>query len=743
MFVAQELRKVAVEDQSFGLVGLCDLKLDEGEPRASITSLNRIYATLRLDDLVSKQLEVPAMSRLIEIDFAQVKKLELSLRDKIKKRVSSAVADNNNSIFEKAYKLAAGSSKSDEELIDLRIKLGSLKSAEFNSGMPVSGDPSDVRIAANGTYLAGVDIPITSTGTARFYQLAPETQLVINPEFVEAQGKQTPSAVLIEATFKSSNRNHRIDVVQTRSAVIMLGGINTTAPNSVLMVSFPQGMPGAFHSLRALVSAKSENPGSWQQAAGGSVPGSGRLAAAFAMDTTEMTSEDALQTAYYHWLRSLGPKPRMDAIERLFNYSWSNVAVPADDTDQTKPVSVPNSALTKDTGARAFAVFYQSGPGGAGQAVLRNAFDAGPSSSFLPHSAIPLDVDQHGNCNFAGRTGFDRKLIADLLELVYETNLVATESTNVAKSVIKRLDRAEEQANRSIDLTNEELSSISNRRLRLEMPGEASAELKSLRKSEDELRTSISSQRAKRAEYQEVKERANQILLRAETAAQSSFDLCANMSRYAQDGVFRCEDNSAFLLGSEYVFRPISRSVTEDEIYKISGKPSVWLSLVNVLEPAPDDLVAEGLTALERRSKSSRNRASARFVVMEARTLSRLKPSVLVLSHSPFADSGIPSGQLAYYAQDAFNTGQDPPVGWSLLIRDAVARLNTNVIFSSQNKWCMSEEQAVSSCPTLAVEIQVRSPVPLIPDLPVGSFVVNPTTHERMSQIPPMPANML
>jgi hypothetical protein len=278
----------------------------------------------------------------------------------------------------------------------------------------------------------------------------------------------------------------------------------------------------------------------------------------------------------------------------------------------------------------------------------------------------------------------------------------------------------------------------------METPGEASAELKLLRKSEEELTAAINAQRAKRNEYTQVKERAEVVLMNAESAAQTSYDICANMAKYGQDGVFRCDDGSGFVLGTEYIFRPIARSVTEDDIYK-GNKQSIWLTEWNVLEPADDALVAEGKTVAQRRAYQSNNRALPRFVILESRQMASKDPKVIVLGKSPFSDSGIPSGQLGYYAQDALTTGQDPQVAWSLLVRDAVANGGAGAapIPVSQNKWCWNEDRGVSACPGLAVEVQVRSPVPIIPDLPVGSFVTNPMSHERTSQIPPMPANML
>jgi hypothetical protein len=732
MFVANDLRNLTVADPMFGQVGICDAEIGEGDARRHVTSFNRLYATLRLDDAMATQLQLPFISRMVAADFRQVKRDEDQLRIKLNVR--------GTELYKRAFKLASATNRANEKLISLNIKFGYLKSEEYGSGMPV--------IAQNGKYPCNVSVPIISGGNASFYQMAPETRFVDESRFAESKPGMIPSVVLLDAVFKLPPKNNSDPGLRLpRRAAVMLGGVSASAPHSVLLAGFPQGMPATFHSLRALTSASTEGTFAWQEAVDGNVPGDGHLVAAkYGFDgSPQMSPKDAIQAAFYHWLRSLGPQMNIGAVGQLINKSWASETPRQLEVSQQAALPGPNSALTKDTGARSRAFFFQSGPGAEGQSALRSAFEAQLNSQALPSSAIPLAIDASGACNVPGHTGFDRKLVADLLAAIYETNVVANESLGVAKSIVSRMERAEDQVQHSIEVTNEELGSITGNRARLESNGvHSTPELKRLQKSEADLTAAINIQRAKVTEYEQVKARANAVMSNAEAASQASFDLCSNMANYAADGIFRVENGKSFLLGSVYIFRPLQRSVTEDEIYKGNAPDLFWSKPFSVLEPAPEQIAIEGKLESTDSASSERNRALPRFVVFDSREILSAAPKLLVLDRSPFSDSGVPLGQLSYYGQNALFTGQNPLVGWSLLVRDVISgqSLGGQPLPSRYTKWCLGDDRAVSECPGLAVEIQVRSPVPIIPDLPVGSFLVSPANHERVSQIPPMPAKM-
>lgn len=743
IYVANDLRKLSLTDPAFGAVGLCDTDIDEGNARVRITSINRLYATLRLDDIISKRLQLPGMARMVASDFDQVRRLDEQLRQKMAERITT--------IYQHAYAIAGQSNRAHEKLVALRIKLGSEDSREFQSGMPaitMQGEHTSNSWSVNGRYAAGVDVPISGGSMARFYQLANESRFVDQSKFREAKSGMTPSVVLVEAEYDMPTKK-RLDVRITRRAAIMLGGADTTSAGSVLVVGFPQGMPKPFHSFRALISSSSTGTYAWQQASDGDVPGQGHLSLSnYRFDgSSEMGTKEAIQVAFYHWVRSLGPALNVASVAKLFDSSWSTANVRSlENTGENPFPAGPNSALTKDTGSRARAFFFQTGPGGDGQRVLKAAFEAQPNQQSLPNSAVPLDIDESGNCNLPGHTGLDRKLVADLLEAVYETNIASNESLGLAKSIINRMERAEDQTQRTIDVANEELRSISTRKRGIPTNKEAAPELNRVQISEANLTAQINAEDARLSEYRKIHSRAQTVLSNAESAAQASFDLCANMLNYAGEGLFRARDGKSFLLGGVYIFHPISHSVTEDEIYKGTNEKSLWISpLLNVLEAAPEREALEAKVERNQSASSEENRAMPRFAIFDSRELIATNPQLLVLDRSPFGDTGVPVGQLAYYAPNALITGDNPPVGWSLLVRDAIANrtMGGAPLRSRFSQWCLGQSHALSECPGMAVELLVRSPAPIMPELPVGSYVVSPQNHDRVSQIPPTPPDML
>ncbi|MBI2812120.1 MAG: hypothetical protein HYX67_14990 [Candidatus Melainabacteria bacterium] len=68
LLAAARLGQVAVEDPVFGRVGLCDVDNDSN-PARRITSLNSIYATLRLNYLLARRLSLPYVDQLIYDDI--------------------------------------------------------------------------------------------------------------------------------------------------------------------------------------------------------------------------------------------------------------------------------------------------------------------------------------------------------------------------------------------------------------------------------------------------------------------------------------------------------------------------------------------------------------------------------------------------------------------------------------------------------------------------------------------------
>lgn len=744
--VAERLSMVSVNDPVYGRVGVCDLPGGESSGKPRVTSLNRIYGTLRLDEMIAKKLSLQVMSDLVGSDLSEAQRSERKLRKAIVQVMAdfSPASGGMESAYKTAFQLA--SKNRDAVLLELRIKVGTLKPAYFTSGITSRADKGEdaSQYTSDGQYRANVVVPVAGSVGVNFYPVAQHTQLCDPYDFEESGNDGTPSVVLVEAVFKSKSKPNQPALTRTSCAIA--GGGNLGQPASAFMVSFPHGMPPTLHSLSDMVTYQNQTPGQWLQAAAGDVPGSGHLVKPTSIDTASMAAAAATEMAFYDWLRSLGPEVDPDKVSQLFGKSWVTLQ-PADSGSQPAVRDRPNSALVKDTGARSFALLHQSGANGGAQLLLRNAFAATANADVLPHSAIPLQVDADGVCNLPGHRGFDRQLITDFLQAVYETNLASSESASIANSIITRLTAAHTEINHHIVSLNEELNSVNDRILRLETPNSRAAELASLRLSQAQLKSNLETESNKIAEYGKIQGRAATVLINANKALESTFNLGSNVSKYAERGIFRLQKpEAAFLLSKTSVFMPATTAVDEDDIYRPpTAHSSRWLAeQFAVLEQSAQNVAIDthNQTLADGNGVASR----ARFIVFDSRQITTAAArQPLALSSSPFGDSGIPAGQLVYYAQDALRTGKDPQVGWSVLIRDAVSSQadTTRTIISSDPKWCQAPELNFGFCPSLAVEVQVRSPVPFIPNLPVGSDLINPKSHEKVSQIPPMPAEML
>lgn len=744
--VADRLTLVTVTDPVYGKVGVSDSPAEETSGKPRVTSLNRIYATLRLDEMIAKKLSLQAMSELVASDLSGAQRSEKKLRQAIVQTMSdySPGPSGMESAYQRAFRLA--SDNRDDDLVHLQIKVGTLKPAEFTSGVAsrVENTEESEEYATDGQYKANVVVPIAGTVGVTFYPVAAQTQLCDAYDFEESAQEGTPSVVLLEAIFKSKTKPNLPP--RTKTACAIVRGGTASQPISAFMVSFPHGMPPNLNNLNDLVTEQNQGSGFWLQAASGDVPGSGHLVRPSGADNASMPAAEATETAFYDWLRSLGPDVDPAKVWKLFAKSWAKIPT-ADIVTQSTVRDRPNSALVKDTGARSFALLHQSSANGSAQLLLRNAFAAAPNADTFPRSAVPLQVDGQGFCDLPGHKGFDRALVSDFLQAVYETNLAGTESASVANSVIARLNAAQTEISQHIRLINEELNSLTDRIVRLDTPNAPAAELTSLRSSQSQLKANLQAESNKIADYSKIEGRAAGVLNNANKAIESTFELGSNLSRYAESGIFRLQTPAgAYGLGKEFVFTPIMAAVSEDDIYRPdAAKKSPWLiEHFSVLQSGRQNAVVS--TDKEVLGTDDRALSRPRFIIFDSRQItSAAATQPLALSSSPFGDSGIPSGQSIYYAQDAVRTGKDPQVGWSILIRDTVASPSdaAHPIMSSDPKWCQSPDVNFGFCPSLAVEVQVRSPVPIIPNLPVGSDLINRKSNEKVSQIPPMPAEML
>jgi hypothetical protein len=745
---ATRLSAVAVDDPVFGRVGLCD-RAPDGAGRVGTISLNSLYGTLRLDHLIAAQLDLSYVDQLVNEDLQRVRGIEQKLRLALAHAAVNGSDDTHrDSLYDSVYEILSRG-KDGNNLSACRVKLGTTAPALCASLVPYAGESGGPR-AANGQYKSGAVIEIAGGQWTQFYQLAAEPRLCDEHNFQMTTAKVTPSVVLIEAVY-SGGAGDAVDMTRTLSACAVVGSAPSAAPDTALMVSFPQGEPNQFQSLLSVLKCDTAASGKWQRAVQESVPGKGHLEAC---ELADMPPSMAAQQCFYHWLRAQGTAPSVSQVVAAAGNVWSGIPprTTAADLGAAARPNAPNSVLTKDTGARLFAYLNQSIPGGSGQPALHNAFSGVPLSNYFPPSALPLEIDGRGACHLAGCVGFDEKLIQDFLSAVYRTNWAAVESASIARAVSERMTQALKETEKDIFLNTEELNSLSSRLGQKAAAGKGvnEKELARLRRSQSELTLTVANLKSKLEDYRRVKKRAQKLLMNAEYTQRVTYDLTAGMNDFARDGLFRTNMPDGFLLRNNIVFAPKTAPASEDDLYAADAKtddPGSWMSdHFNVMQSTISSTMVAGQPLNAVASWRSHEMARPAFIIFDSRQLTADGSAAPVVTDaSPFAGSGLAAGQSVYYACDAVVTGGQPKVGWSVLARDLLSA-RTQILelpVASVLKWRAAEE-FVSVCPNLAAEIQVRSPVPLIPNLPVGSSLTSSQAgHEHVLQIPPMPASML
>ena len=795
LMAAGELAAISVEDETFGRVGLCDLPAvpagGRETGRCRVAGLNTLYGTLRLDALIARRFGQPTMIRLVDEDLARLHQLEKELTRKLaaavqanpyqveSKRVRAVGqhfgrAGRPGSIYQHVYQRLAKESRTEPGgLIELKVAVGSLKPARFTclTPAPASSDWGESsQFVENGRYRPGVPVPVPNGLPLRFLPLANRPSPVDPAAFVESGGDLVPSVVLVEAVIRREGIRTGLagSAAEARRACVVAGASPVNPSPSAFMVSFPQGPPPQFQSVFDLIFCPAwQKSGRWQQAVGSEVPGAGALGPPLGSHLPEMPPGEALVTALYHWLRSMGTEVNPLGFLQLMKQRWPLAAGRSESANSQPDRRAYSSAgppvtswLIEDTGVREYEILNESGPGGAGQRAIANAFGCFGESRSAPRSALPLYVDSSGRANLPGRAGFDQKLVQDFFTSVQETNLAGIESESVARDLISRAEVSLRQLVRSQYRQSEQLRSIEKRIAWLvSMPVPSPSvthQLDLLRERVQHLKELMDSQETERKSIRRVQALAQQVLSNARKAAGQSFDLSCRLSDLARTGLNRVDaPQSGFLLSHKLLFTPHPSAASEERIYQAAaGKPAAgeydWVSRVfPVLQEAKGPMTVEGAVWQPGQDlPTTAVPARPTAVILESAAACSVKPGrVKVFSLSPFANVRIPPGQLLYYAQNALTTGSSPELKWSVILRDLVAFRSDSSPgeprLSDRSDWCQQGAIAQGSCPGLACEFQVRLPLPVVRDLPTDSYLTNPLTREHVAQVPPLPLGMI
>ncbi len=774
----KRLMQINVQHPSFGRVGLCDLPASDAvsgsSKRPRTVGLNTLYATLRLDLIIATRLHNQVMIDLSMRDLEEARKLELELRRRLYRSVEQnsdrAFATNDDgAVFEQTFQeLSAESGLRQKKLNTLKIILGTLQSDQAPcvtiAPRAAAGAGPD-SFVKNGRYRPFQPVPINGAATIYFYPVADKITLVDQLQFRRDPSQVIPSVVQIEAGYlgNSPETGREQEIEQVKVACAVVGAPAVKPEPSAFMLSFPHGPPPQFRSIAAMLANKHWlKPGQWQQAIRGKVPGSGSLGPLVDNDPGDMMPGDAMAMALYHWLRYVGNEIEPESLLSLLQRSW--LKEEPDRGEQSpagsEPAVVINSCLVRETGARLYAILNQTGPLGAGQAAISNAFAAEAPSQVRPSSALPLTVDIYGNVNLPGASGFDKELVASFFNALHKTNLSGIETQSVALALTKRSEAQLNQIDRKVYLQKEELVSLRQRRDRMEHdtepPPELANQLILLSDRMLNLEQSIAEDEADRKRYQRAIQLAQIAASNGEKATLKSFDVCSRMAQLAVAGLQRASNlTDAYLLSKRWLFTAHPSPVREEDILSSASDSSVqkrssWLTReFSVLEERtePNATVRNEQSGVAG-SKSAPPAAKPTVVVLDSEAVERGGTGVLkIYHHAPFSNVGVPAGQLFYYAENTLQSGAQVKLSWSVVARDLVAlrtdRFRGDAQPSSELNWCRQGDVPQTGCPGLACEFQVCAPLPVDPGFATDIYLTNPGNLERMPLVPPVPGGMI
>jgi hypothetical protein len=772
---ADSLAKLTIQSPTFGPVGLCDLPAGPaaGQQSFRTVGLNTLYATLRLDAIIAYRLHNKVMMKLCREDLKQVRQLEKELIRKLnqaveQKSLGAYSAVEGGSLYQQVFQaLAVESRTGRRKLFSLKVMLGTLAGDNLPCLTPTPAQiDRGASYAKDGFYKPFCAVPVPGDEPVHFYP-AGDKPLLFSADHFRPANSVAPSAVLVEATYKGPAVDGGPDVVQVRKACSLVGAPAFQTAPSAFILNFPQGAPPQFGSIAGMLAGvRFLKPGQWQQTIGANVPGDGSLGP-LAEDPGDMMPSDALAMTFYHWLRYAGCEVDPASVVALVDQPWGQAKVSpgdtADDSSSRNQASdssiVINSCLVRETGARQYAILNQTGPGGAGQDAISNAFSSGTGDDVRPQSALPLWVDVYGNVNLPERRGFDSELVSRFFADLHATNLAGIESQSTARTLVQQADSRIKQLDRSIILNTERLSSIRQRRDRTVGDAGAPALVAKQRQLLDDqviaLEEGISAAANEKRKFMKVLELAQIVGVNGEKATSKSFDICARMSRLASSGLEPAGGaGNTYLLGKRWLFTPQVKPISDMEILAVAsgegpqGNP--WLNRqFSVLEETHGELSSS--KPEERGLSGSQNLpqpALPMVVMLDSEGLKAGRPARLKrFRRSPYSNVGIPLGQLFYYAEDTLQSGGNVKLLWSVVARDLVAfRVGPQAGEcqpSSESGWCRQSDMPEAICPGLACEVQVCAPLPQVPDFQTDIYLSNPTNTETTSLVPPVPSKLI
>ena len=183
---------------------------------------------------------------------------------------------------------------------------------------------------------------------------------------------------------------------------------------------------------------------------------------------------------------------------------------------------------------------------------------------------------RRGSCNLSGRNAFDKKLVLEFQNSLYETNLAAVESLAVAKLVIARINSELTQLDQKIFIEKQELASVINRleRLRrqaanenldtaLNGKSEAARKIELAANTVESLKANITEDEEQRKALRHTNEMAIVTLDNATRVANETYEMCAHTFKLCKEGIWRIDKpHGGYVISRHYCFQPFVQAIS-------------------------------------------------------------------------------------------------------------------------------------------------------------------------------------
>jgi len=352
LLAAERLSKIVVIDPHFGFISLSNQPpigkatlAEDGEP-CPVTSINNLFATVRLDTIIAHEMNNDDMCALADADYKQMKRAEELLQSSLQSAVNpedrhewSDMNGNEISAYGDALALLETNLRSNNggrpvAVRDFRVSLGWLKrggTTNTSAPAPLSWEHLSAECQQGGKYKSGVDIPAFGKSFI-FASVAPTPALADQSMFSEPDGKRFCSVVKVEADIEDSNL---FDAKFGREKWLHISACAVppehaqVGPTGALMVFFPIGPADALRSLSDVLHLQDgqDKPARFYQAVDGDLPVDSEASTAPTQlepwEPQDINSNRVVAAGLYCWLRASGVKPRIDSTLNAMTSEFS------------------------------------------------------------------------------------------------------------------------------------------------------------------------------------------------------------------------------------------------------------------------------------------------------------------------------------------------------------------------------------------------------------------------------------